>query len=97
MTDVTAEEMAALCGLSSAAVASLTRRGIMQRGGKGKLKLEPSIRAYCEHLREQARGRKVGDTPGKDRARLAKAMADSVELKNARARAMVATSMGSIL
>jgi hypothetical protein len=34
MTDVTAEDMAALCGLSSAAIASLTRSGIMQRGGR---------------------------------------------------------------
>jgi phage terminase Nu1 subunit (DNA packaging protein) len=73
MTDVTPEEMAALCGLSSAAVASLTRRGIMQRGGKGKLKLE-SIRSYCEHLRQQASGRKEGDAPAKERQRLAKAM-----------------------
>jgi phage terminase Nu1 subunit (DNA packaging protein) len=83
MTDVTAEEMAAFCGLSSSAVSSLTRRGIMQRGGKGKLKLELSIRAYCEHLRQEASGRKAGDAPAKDRARLAKAMADSVEQKTA--------------
>jgi phage terminase Nu1 subunit (DNA packaging protein) len=74
MTDVTSEEMAAICGLSSAAVASLTRRGIMQRGGQGKLKIELSIRSYCEHLRQQASGRKDGDTPAKERQRLAKAM-----------------------
>jgi phage terminase Nu1 subunit (DNA packaging protein) len=74
MTDVTAEEMAALCGLSSTAVSTLARRGVMVRGAPGKLKLEPSIRAYCKHLREQASGRKEGDAPAKERQRLAKAM-----------------------
>jgi phage terminase Nu1 subunit (DNA packaging protein) len=54
--------MAAICELSSKTVASLTRRGVMQRGGKGKLKLELSIRAYCEHLRQQASGRIAGET-----------------------------------
>jgi hypothetical protein len=50
MTEVTAEEMAALCGLSSAAVASQTRRGVMQRRGKGKLKLELSTRSIAKPL-----------------------------------------------
>jgi terminase small subunit / prophage DNA-packing protein len=83
MVDVAIEQLAGLCGLSSTAVTTLARRGIMIRAGKGKFQLEASVRNYCTHLREQAVGRKAGDTPAKERQRLAKAMADSVELKNA--------------
>ena len=83
MSDVTAEKMAEVCGLSSKSVATLARRGVMHRGARGKFDLESSVRAYCQHLREQAVGRKEGDAPMKDRARLAKAQADCVEQKTA--------------
>ena len=83
MEGVSAEILARHCGLSSTVVASFARRGVMVRTGRGRFDLEASVRSYCQHLREQASGRKAGDAPMKDRARLAKAMADSVEQKTA--------------
>jgi terminase small subunit / prophage DNA-packing protein len=83
MDSVSAEVLAKWCGLSSTNVASYARRGVMVRAGRGTFDLEQSIRGYCQHLREQASGRKQGDTPSVERARLAKAQADNVELRNA--------------
>jgi hypothetical protein len=86
MSDVSIEQLAALLDLSSTAVTSHARRGILVRsaakGQRGKFVLELSVRRYCQHLREQASGIKQGDAPAKERQRLAKAMADSVEQKN---------------
>jgi phage terminase Nu1 subunit (DNA packaging protein) len=78
--DATAEQLASLVGLSSAAVSTLARRGVLIRAGKGKFQLEASVRAYCTHLREAAAGRGNGTEPTEQstqRARLA-----SAELKN---------------
>jgi phage terminase Nu1 subunit (DNA packaging protein) len=79
MVDVAIEKLAGLCGLSSTAVTTLARRGIMIRatgaGARGKFALESSIRSYCTHLRGQASGRKTGDAPAADRSRLVKAQA----------------------
>jgi phage terminase Nu1 subunit (DNA packaging protein) len=83
MVDVAIEQLAGICGLSSAAVTTLARRGIMIRAGKGKFQLEASVRSYCTHLREQAVGRKTGDTPAADRSRLVKAQAQAIETKEA--------------
>jgi phage terminase Nu1 subunit (DNA packaging protein) len=60
----------------------------MVRAGRKGFDLEASVRAYCQHMREAvaARGRPAQSGTGKERARLAKAQADAIELKNARAR-----------
>jgi phage terminase Nu1 subunit (DNA packaging protein) len=74
--DATAEQLASLVGLSSAAVATLARRGVMIRGDRGKFNLEASVRAYCQHLREAAAGRGNGTEPTEQstqRARLVRA------------------------
>jgi phage terminase Nu1 subunit (DNA packaging protein) len=83
MVDVAIEQLAGLCGVSSTAVTTLARRGIMIRatgaGARGKFVLEASVRSYCTHLREQASGRKTGDAPAADRSRLVKAQAQAIE------------------
>jgi terminase small subunit / prophage DNA-packing protein len=83
MEGVSAEILARHCGLSSTVVASFARRRVMVRAGRGRFDLEASLRSYCQHLREQAVGRKADDAPMNDRARLAKAQADSVEQRTA--------------
>ncbi len=87
MNPVKCETLAGLLGLSTVAVAALARRGIVVKEGKGQFDAGASIRSYCSHLREavSAQGRPAsGTTAG--RARLAKAQAEAVELKNARQR-----------
>jgi phage terminase Nu1 subunit (DNA packaging protein) len=83
MSFVTGENLANWLGISETQVTSFARRGVIVRAGRKGFELEASIRSYCQHLREQAVGRKAGDAPMKDRARLAKAQADSVEQKTA--------------
>ncbi len=75
--------LARLLGVSEVTLSALARRGLVVKAGRRGFDLEQSVRAYCQHLREQASGRKQGDTPAAERARLAKAQADSVELRNA--------------
>ena len=60
----------------------------MVPAGRKGFDLEASVRAYATHLREAvaAQGRPAQSGTGKERARLAKAQAEAVELKNARAR-----------
>jgi terminase small subunit / prophage DNA-packing protein len=87
MQTVTAEQLAALFGVSAEVVRSLARRGVVvKRPGPNCFALAESVRAYCTHLREGAAGRGNGTEPTEQstqRARLARAMADSAELKNA--------------
>lgn len=75
--------LARLLGVSEVTVSALARRGLVVKAGRRGFDLEASVRGYCQHLREQASGRKQGDTPQTERARLAKVQADSVELRNA--------------
>lgn len=62
---------------------ALSRRGLVVKAGRRGFDLEASVRAYCTHLREQASGRKQGDTPSADRARLVRVQADAVEQRTA--------------
>jgi phage terminase Nu1 subunit (DNA packaging protein) len=72
MVDVSIEQLAGVLDLSSTAVTSHARRGILirstEKGQRGKFNLEQSVRSYCRHLREQASGRKTGDAPAADRS-----------------------------
>lgn len=81
MDAVSAEILAKFLGISSTQVSSFARRGVMVRARKG-FDLEQSVRSYCQHLREQATGRKAM-TPDSDRGRLARAQAASVEQRMA--------------
>jgi phage terminase Nu1 subunit (DNA packaging protein) len=68
---VTAEGLAHLFGVSAKTVRALARRGIVAKAGRNLFTLDDSIRNYCGHLRELAHGRKEGDGPASERARLA--------------------------
>ena len=83
---VTAETLAHLFGVSAKTVRALARREIMVKAGRNLFALDKSVRNYCRYLRELAHGQKEGDTAPTERARLAAAQADAIELKNARAR-----------
>jgi terminase small subunit / prophage DNA-packing protein len=84
MVDVSIEQLAALLDISSTAVSTNARRGILIRSkARGKFNMEASVRNYCRHLREQAAGRKTGDVSATDRDRLAKAQREAIEQKTA--------------
>ncbi|HEY8007989.1 MAG TPA: hypothetical protein VIE66_14590 [Methylocella sp.] len=94
MSVVTGEVLAKWLGISGTQVTSFARRGVMVRAGRKGFDLEASVRAYCQHMREAvaAQGRPAQSGTGKERARLAKAQADAIELKNARARGTLVES-----
>jgi phage terminase Nu1 subunit (DNA packaging protein) len=77
MQTVTAEQLAALFGVSAEVVRSLARRGIaIKRPGPNCFALAESVRAYCQHLRKAAAGRGNGTErteQSTQRARLARA------------------------
>lgn len=85
MTDLhqpaTQQVIADIIGVGQPAVSGMIERGIIRRGDT----LAASIASYCAHLREVAAGRQ-SDSGGLDlvteRARLAAAQADRVELQN---------------
>jgi terminase small subunit / prophage DNA-packing protein len=91
MTVATAVDLARLWGITRQAVNALARRGIITRKGRGFDRDESTLR-YCAHLRELATGRggeAAITSATAERARLAKAQADSQELKNAALRGAV--------
>ncbi|MFE3837908.1 DNA packaging protein [Pseudogemmobacter sonorensis] len=75
-----------LLGLSSGALADLTKRGIAIHLSHDAYDLEGTVRNYCASLRAAAAGRAGADGDGftlaGQRARLAKAQAEAQEMKN---------------
>ena len=74
-------EFAAAVGISQPAVSDLVRGGVLAEGGCA----DEWLLAYCHRLREQAAGR-FSEGPldlAQERAALARAQRESVELKNA--------------
>lgn len=73
--------IAALLGLSLTTVRAIESRGIASRA----MSLQDWLRAYCDHLREQAAGRAAdGDLDlATERARLASEQADRLSMQNA--------------
>lgn len=86
MDPVSGEVLAKWLGISGTQVNSFARRGVMVRAGRKGFDLEASVRAYATHLREAvaAQGRPAQSGTGKQRARLAAAQAEAIELKNKR-------------
>ena len=85
---ITTAALADLLGISTRSIRQHAKDGILVRAGK-EFALAPSVRRYCDHLRKLATGRSgeaAISTATAERARLAKAQADHVELKNKRAR-----------
>jgi terminase small subunit / prophage DNA-packing protein len=88
-----ARELAQLFGCTDRAVRLLVDRGAVVRVSRGRYRLVESVRRTIEHYREVAAGR--GGAEGMldlstERARLAKAQTEQVELKNAASRGELA-------
>lgn len=85
MTDLgsklTQQQFGALVGISQPAVAGLFKDGVLSKGMTGG----QALQAYCSHLREIAAGRlAAGDLDlAEERAKLAKAQREKIELQNA--------------
>lgn len=86
---VSTSDLEQLLGLSRSSIASLERKGIIDRVGHGRYPLIPTVSRYCAHLREAAAGRAPDErrlTLEEERARLARAQTEKVETENARLR-----------
>jgi len=83
---VTAAVVARWLGISQEAVQALARRGVVVKTGRGRYALEESVRRVLAHYRDLASDKgnpaSLADIRAQ-RIRLAKAAADSQELKNA--------------
>ncbi|MPS27572.1 MAG: DNA packaging Nu1 [Alcaligenaceae bacterium] len=78
---LTQEKFASLVGVSQQAISAMQAKGVLLPGASASVWLK----AYCDHLREQAAGRQ---SEGKfdliqERARLAREQADRVAMENA--------------
>jgi|GEM_PF-594423 len=76
------QEFADLVGISQPAVSELVSKGILLRNDTGSAWLL----AYCKRLRDQAAGRDGDSVLTQERAKLARAQTQAVEMKNALAR-----------
>lgn len=75
-----------LVGVSQPAVSDLLARGVIRQGDTGRTWLL----AYCEHLRAVAAGRDPDGELSTERARVARATAEKIEMQNAATRREVA-------
>lgn len=83
---VSAAELADWLGLTPNRVHALARDGVLPRGGGKLFPLRDAIRAYCEHARAGAMGRRADTELAAEKLRLARETADKVALQNAVAR-----------
>jgi phage terminase Nu1 subunit (DNA packaging protein) len=81
---MTQAEFGALVGISQQAVGSLVGRGVLD----GRMPGQQMLQAYCSHLREHAAGRATGGglDLATERAGLAKAQRERIEMGNAEKR-----------
>jgi phage terminase Nu1 subunit (DNA packaging protein) len=89
LDEVRAVVLAEWLGVSEQTVRELAVREVVVRRGRGLYALKESVRNYCDTMRKSLTGRggeAQAATVASERARLAKAQADKVELANARAR-----------
>lgn len=83
---VSAEELGAWLGISANRVHTLGRDGIIPRDADKRFPLRASIRAYCDHARAGATGRRADAELAAEKLRLAREQADKIAFANARAR-----------
>ncbi|MEM7695297.1 MAG: DNA packaging protein [Pseudomonadota bacterium] len=84
-----ADELAALLGITQQRVSALLKAGVLIRPKRGAYPLAENVGRYCAHLRETASGRGGQDGVSEltaERARLAREQADRQALKNAELR-----------
>ncbi len=83
---VDAAKLAEWLGLTPNRVSALARDGVIPRTADKRFNLQAAIRAYCEHARAGATGRRVDSELAAEKLRAAKATAEKLELQNAKAR-----------
>jgi phage terminase Nu1 subunit (DNA packaging protein) len=90
----TGTELAWLLGLTDRAIRLYRSKGLAVRAKRGRYLLGPSVRRIHHHVAESAAGR-AGNELATERAKLATAQREQVELKNAVARGeMILVSEG---
>ena len=82
----TAAELADWLGLTANRVSTLAREGVLPRDADKAFPLRAAIRAYCDHARAGATGRRVDSELAAEKLRLARESADKIALQNAVAR-----------
>jgi len=78
---INASDLAKILDISEVSVHELVKKNIIQKEGRGQFIPHKCIVYYIRHLREQAAGR-GGTELTDERARLAKAQAERVEMEN---------------
>lgn len=82
----TAAELADWLGLTPNRVNALARDGVLPRDRDKAFPLRAAIRAYCDHARAGATGRRADAELAAEKLRLARESADKIALQNAVAR-----------
>ncbi|MFO1144675.1 MAG: hypothetical protein U1E59_20325 [Amaricoccus sp.] len=87
--EVTTQQLATLTGVSAEAIRKAVREGRIPSKGRGRFALGETLQAYCAGLRSVASGHGTVEEAAdltQERALLAKAQREAVDLKNAVAR-----------
>lgn len=79
---VSAPQLATLLGISPRMVTEHAKVGVVVRLEPGQYDLQKSVRGYCDHLRDKAQS----DELTQERIRQTREAADSLALKNAKAK-----------
>lgn len=83
---VNATDLAEWLGLTPNRVSALAREGVLPRNAAKLFPLKAAVRAYAEHSRAGAHGRRVDSELAAEKLRAAKATAEKLEIQNAKAR-----------
>lgn len=83
---VNAADLAEWLGLTPNRVSALAREGVLPRNPDKRFPLRAAVKAYCDHARAGAQGRRVDSELAAEKLRAAKATAEKLEIQNAKAR-----------
>ncbi|MCO6385028.1 hypothetical protein [Oceanicola sp. 502str15] len=83
---VNAAGLADWLGLTPNRVSALAREGVIPRSADKLFALKAAVRAYADHARAGAQGRRVDSELAAEKLRAAKATAEKLELQNAKVR-----------
>lgn len=83
---VNAADLAEWLGLTANRVSALAREGVLPRNPSKLFPLKAAVRAYADHARAGAQGRRVDSELAAEKLRLARATAEKAESANARVR-----------
>lgn len=83
---VNAADLAEWLGLTANRVSALAREGVLPRNASKLFPLKAAVRAYADHARAGAQGRRVDSELAAEKLRLARATAEKAESANAKVR-----------